>query len=207
MNTGLAAHPIHLKSVKKCDAEPTVVNFIETISMPTLNFVQEEHMSSIVITIEVNVPVQAAYTQWTYFEEFPQFMEGVKQVTQLDAKRLHWKAEIAGKEWEWVAKIIEQTPYKRVAWTSRDGLLINGAMVTFHPLSDVKSKILWRVGHTTESLVKHMGDGLSAVSLRMQRDLKRFKTFIEQRGQEARTPLHGLLTNFPSMYRSGSVVE
>jgi uncharacterized membrane protein len=113
-------------------------------------------------------------------------MEGVRQVTQLDAKRLHWKAEIAGKEKEWVAKIIEQTPDKRIAWTSRGGSLAE-AMVTFHSISDAKSQILLRVGCTTEGGVHNVRDGMSAVSSRLQRDLERFKVFIEQRYGEAMT--------------------
>jgi hypothetical protein len=108
----------------------------------------------------------------------------VKQVTQIDAKRLYWKVEVAGKEEEWVAKIIEQTPDKRIAWTSRGGTL-NGAMVTFHPLSDAKSKILLRVGHTIEGVVNNVGGGLAAVSTRVRGDLDRFKAFIETRGRKA----------------------
>ncbi|HKO31066.1 MAG TPA: SRPBCC family protein [Nitrospiraceae bacterium] len=137
-------------------------------------------MLTTVVSTEVNVPVRTAYLQWMQFEDFPQFMEGVKQVTQLDAKRLHWRAEIAGREKEWVAKIIEQTPDKRIAWTSR-GASLAEAMVTFHPLSEGKSQILLRVGYTTEGSVTHVGDGMSAVSLRMQSDLERFKAFIEKR--------------------------
>ena len=140
-------------------------------------------MSTIVESIEVNVPVRIAYIQWTRFDEFPKFMEGVKQVTQLDAKRLHWKAEIGGEDKEWVAKIIEQTPDKRIAWISRDAVL-NGVMLTFHPLSDAKSKVLLRVGHTTEGFVKNVGDWMGEVLLRVQGDLERFKAFIEKRGRE-----------------------
>ena len=141
-------------------------------------------MLTIVISTEVNVPVQTVYHQWTQFEDFPQFMEGVKQVTQIDAKLLHWKAQVADKEKDWVAKIIEQIPDKRIAWTSRDGNLA-GATVTFHPLSDAKSQILLRVGYPTEGGVKNVEDGMNSMSLRMQRDLERFKAFIEKRHCEA----------------------
>ena len=137
-------------------------------------------MTTIVRSIDVNVPVRTAYNQWIRFDEFPQFMEGVKQVTQMDANRLHWKAEIAGQENEWVAKIIEQTPDKRIAWTSRDGAL-HGAMVTFHPLSEAQSKILLRVGRITGRGVANVGEALDALSLREQRDLERFKALIEAR--------------------------
>jgi uncharacterized membrane protein len=140
-------------------------------------------MTTIVRSIDVNVPVRTAYNQWIRFDEFPKFMEGVKQVTQMDATRLHWKAEIAGQENEWVAKIIEQTPDKRIAWTSRDGAL-HGVMVTFHPLSDARSKILLRVGRTTDWVVNNVGEALDTLSLRVQGDLERFKAFIETRGHE-----------------------
>src|SRR5438270_512105 len=76
-------------------------------------------MSTIEKSIEVNVPVYTAYSQWTHFEEFPQFMEGVKEVKQLDFKRLHWKTEIAGQDKEWDAEITEQIADQRLAWTSR----------------------------------------------------------------------------------------
>lgn len=138
-------------------------------------------MTTIVRSIDVNVPVRTAYNQWIRFDEFPQFMEGVKQVTQMDANRLHWKAEIAGQENEWVAKIIEQTPDKRIAWTSREGAL-HGAMVTFLPLSDAQSKILLRVGRITGRGVANFGEALDALSLRAQGDLERFKVLIEARG-------------------------
>ena len=98
-------------------------------------------MSLIEKSIEINVPVRAAYNQWTQFEEFPKFMEGVKHVKQLDDKHLHWKAEIGGKEKEWDAEITEQIPDKRIAWRSRDGAQ-NAGVVTFHRLSDSTSKVM-----------------------------------------------------------------
>jgi uncharacterized membrane protein len=60
-------------------------------------------ISTIEKSIEVNVPVYVAYSQWTRLAEFPRFMDGVKEVKQLDGKRLHWKAEIAGQATEWDA--------------------------------------------------------------------------------------------------------
>ena len=140
-------------------------------------------MSTIEKSIEVNVPVRTAYNQWTQFEEFPRFMEGVKEVTQLDEKRLHWKAEIAGQEKEWNAEIIEQTPDQRIAWTSRSGAP-NGGVVTFHRLSDDKSKVMLQLDYDPQGFVENLGDTLGIVSLRVQGDLERFKGFIEKRGRE-----------------------
>ena len=140
-------------------------------------------MSTIEKSIEVNVPVRTAYNQWTQFEEFPRFMEGVKEVTQLDATHLHWKAAIAGQEKEWDAEITEQTPDQRVAWTSRGGA-INGGVVTFHRLSDARSKVMLQLEYAPQGLVENVGDALGVVSSRVQVDLERFKEFIEKRGRE-----------------------
>ena len=140
-------------------------------------------MSTIEKSIEVNVPVRTTYNQWTQFEEFPQFMEGVKEVTQLDDTHLHWKAEIEGQEKEWDAEITEQTPDQRIAWTSRGGA-INGGVVTFHRLSDFRSKVMLQLEYAPQGVVENVGDALGVVSLRVQGDLERFKEFIEQRGRE-----------------------
>ena len=140
-------------------------------------------MSTIEKSIEVNVPVRTAYNQWTQFEEFPRFMEGVKEVTQLDDTHLHWKAAIAGQEKEWDAEITEQTPDQRIAWTSRGGA-INGGVVTFHRLSDAKSKVMLQLEYAPQGVAENVGDALGVVSLRVQGDLERFKEFIETRGRE-----------------------
>jgi uncharacterized membrane protein len=140
-------------------------------------------MSVIEKSIELNVPVRTAYNQWTQFEEFPKFMEGVKQVTQIDDKRLHWKANIAGKEEEWNAEITEQIPDQRIAWTSRGGAM-NAGVVTFHPLSEAKSKIMLQLEYDPKGFVEQVGDATGLVTQRVQGDLERFKTFIESRGRE-----------------------
>ncbi len=140
-------------------------------------------MSTIEKSIEVNVPVRTAYDQWTQFEEFPRFMEGIEKVTQLDNTHLHWKANIAGKNKEWNAVITEQRPDDRIAWKSTEGAK-NAGVVTFHRLSDQKSKIMLQMDYDPEGAVENVGDALGAVSLRVAGDLQRFKEFIEARGQE-----------------------
>ena len=140
-------------------------------------------MSVIEKSIEINVPVRAAYNQWTQFEEFPRFMEGVKQVKQIDDKHLHWKADIGGKEKEWNAEITEQVPDQRIAWTSREGAL-NGGVVTFHRLTDSKSKIMLQLEYDPKGFIENVGDAVGIVTQRVQGDLERFKAYIETRGQE-----------------------
>ncbi len=141
-------------------------------------------MSIIEKSTEVNVPVHTAYNQWTQFEEFPQFMDGVTDVRQLDDTHLHWKAQIAGKEKEWDAVITEQHPDERIAWKSTNGAK-NAGVVTFHRLSDTKSKIMLQMDYEPEGMVENIGEVLGAVSLRVEGDLQRFKTFIEERGRES----------------------
>jgi uncharacterized membrane protein len=140
-------------------------------------------MSVIIKSIEVNVPVKTAYNQWTQFEEFPKFMEGVEQVKQIDDKRIHWKANIGGKTEEWDAEITEQIPDQRVAWTSKGGAM-NAGLVTFSPLADAKSKLTLEMEYVPNGAVEKTGDALGLITQRIEGDLNRFKDFIESRGRE-----------------------
>jgi uncharacterized membrane protein len=134
-------------------------------------------------SIEVDVPVRTAYNQWTQFEEFPRFMEGVTAVEQLDDQRLLWKSRIGGKEQEWLAKIVEQMPDNRIAWRSTSGKG-NAGVVTFHRLSDTRSRIMLQLEYDPEGAVENVGDAIGVVSTRVKGDMQRFKEFIESRGRE-----------------------
>lgn len=140
-------------------------------------------MSTIEKSIEVSEPVSTVYNQWTQFEEFPQFMEGVEQVTQLDDTNLHWKAEIAGVEREWDAQITEQVPDERIAWRSTDGSG-NAGVVSFQSVGSDATEVRLQLEFEPEGITETVGDKLGFVSKRTEADLKRFKEFIEQRGQE-----------------------
>lgn len=140
-------------------------------------------MSTITKSIDVHVPVQTAYNQWTQFEEFPRFMEGVREVRQLDDKRLHWRAEVGGKEVEWDATITEQVPDQRIAWQSTNGK-DNAGIVTFEQISNDASRINIQMSYDPEGVIENVGDALGAVSHRVEGDLERFKEFIEARGKE-----------------------
>ena len=140
-------------------------------------------MSSIEQSVEVEVPVSTAYNQWTQFEEFPRFMEGVEEVKQLDDTSLRWVARIAGQQREWDAKITEQTPDQRIAWTNIDGP-VNSGVVTFHRIDDAKSKVMLQMEYEPEGAIETAGDALGIVKSRVKGDLVRFKEFIENRGSE-----------------------
>jgi uncharacterized membrane protein len=138
-------------------------------------------MSEILEAVEVQVPVRTAYDQWTQFETFPQFMEGVKSVRQLDDTTLEWVADVAGKEKRWKATITEQEPDQRIAWTATEGAH-NAGVVTFHRLAEGKSRVTLQLDVDPEGPVENIGDALGLVKGRVKGDLERFKTFIEARG-------------------------
>lgn len=137
-------------------------------------------MKTIDDTITVNVPVTRAYNQWTQFEQFPLFMEGVKEVKQLDNQRLHWKAEIGGQTKEWDAEIVEQVPDLRIAWRSTGGAK-NAGRLDFTPLGAEQAEVHLHLDYDPEGLTEKMGDALGLVASRVTGDLKRFKEFIENR--------------------------
>ena len=143
--------------------------------------------------IDVNVPVGVAYDQWTQFETFPRFMEGVKSVHQIDDKTLEWAAEVGGQERTWRAEITDQTPDTRVAWKSIDGTENAGA-VLFAPLDPDQTRVTLRIDADPEGLVENLGDKLGFLERRVKGDLERFKRFVESRGTPTgawRGEIHG----------------
>jgi uncharacterized membrane protein len=143
----------------------------------------ENSMSSIQKSIDVQVPVRTAYNQWTQFEEFPRFMEGVEEVEQLDDANLHWRAEVGGRTLEWDARITEQIPDKRIAWRSTSGAE-NAGVVDFHRLSDDSCRVTLQLDYEPEGVTEKLGDVLGILGARAEGDLHRFKEFIEARGFE-----------------------
>ena len=140
-------------------------------------------MATIEQSIEVAVPVHVAYNQWTQFEEFPSFMEGVKSIRQLDDTHLHWVIEHNGTEHEFDAEITEQLPDERVAWQTTDGKSHAG-VVTFHRLDDTHSKVMVQIDWEPEGMLEELGAALGSDDRRVKDDLERFKEMIESRGVE-----------------------
>jgi uncharacterized membrane protein len=138
-------------------------------------------MSGVTEHIDVAVPIRTAYNQWTQFEEFPQFMEGVEEIRQLSDTSTHWKTEIAGVKREFDAEITEQIPDERVAWKSTDGTHHAG-VVTFHRLDDNNTRVTAQMEFEPQGMVEKTGDKLGVVDRRVKGDLERFKKFIESRG-------------------------
>lgn len=132
-------------------------------------------------SILVNVPLSVAYNQWTQFEEFPQFMGGVKKVTQLTDDRLEWVVEIGGVKRQWEARILEQVPDRKVAWAATEGAT-NAGSVTFSDVGGGQTSVHLSLEYEPEGLVEKVGDKLNVVENQAERDLDRFKAFIESEG-------------------------
>jgi uncharacterized membrane protein len=132
-------------------------------------------------SIDVNVPIRTVYDQWTQFEEFPRFMDGVTSVRQLDDTRLHWSAEIAGRQLEWDAQILEQRPDELVSWASTTGSR-NAGTVTFERLADDETRVTVLMEVDPEGALETIGEAVGVLDARIEGDMQRFKEFIESRG-------------------------
>ena len=141
-------------------------------------------ISTIDESIEVEVPVSTSYNQWTQFEEFPLFMEGVDDVQQRDDTRLHWVATIGGHTAEWDAKILEQHQDKQISWISEDGKKTRGT-VSFEPIGEGKTLIRLSMSYQAEGAIEQIGSAAGLDAARVRGDLKRFKDLIESRGTES----------------------
>lgn len=132
-------------------------------------------------SIHVERPIRTVYGQWTRFEEFARFMEGVRHVHQVDDRHLHWRAEIGGEEESWDAELIQQEPGRRIAWRNGSGPYDAG-LATFEPVEG-GTEVTLRIDYEPSGLLEKVGDSLGRVSRRVEGDLQRFKRFIEEREQ------------------------
>jgi len=142
-------------------------------------------MPKIEDTIEVQVPVQQAYNQWTQFEDFPKFMNGIQSVQQLDDTHVQWVAEIRGESRQWTTEITEQQPDEKVAWKTIEGEVKNDGVVTFEPMGNAQTRVNVQMDVEGDSTAENVaGDLLGVVKKQVHGDLERFKQLIESRDEE-----------------------
>jgi uncharacterized membrane protein len=140
-------------------------------------------MSTTTESVDVNRPIGMVYNQWTQFESFPQFMEGVERIDQKDDTHLHWVVKVGPVTREFDATVTEQHPEERVAWKSDSGP-DHAGVVTFHRLDDDTTRVTAQMDVDPEGFVENVGDKLGILKGRVSGDLKRFKEFIESRPAE-----------------------
>lgn len=141
-------------------------------------------MSTLMSSINLDVPVSTAYNQWTQFEEFPRFMDGIESVTQIDDVTLRWVAKIDGVEREWTSEIVEQKPDEIIAWVNHEGPNTAGS-VTFEPSASGGSKIEITMKYDPDTFMEKAAETLGIIQRRIDGDLRRFKDYIEDRGRES----------------------
>ena len=141
-------------------------------------------MTTIEESIDIEVPVAVAYNQWTQFESFPSFMDGIERVEQKTDTQLHWVAEIAGTKREWDAEITEQHPDHRVAWKALEQGGPNG-VVTFHKLDESRTRVMVQMDYEPEGLKESVGSMIGSDDRKVKGDLESFKTMIESTGNES----------------------
>lgn len=132
-------------------------------------------------SIDVNASVSEAYNLFSQFERFPGFMEGVEEVRRTGENKLHWKAEVGGREEEWEALITREEPDTAIAWQSVSGSR-NLGEVTFEKLDQDSTQVHLHIEYEPEGFVENVGTFLGVVNGRMRGDLKRFKDLVESGG-------------------------
>jgi len=141
-------------------------------------------MSTIEESVEVKVPVRTAYNQWTQFEDFPQFMDGVESVTQLDDDRLHWVAQIGGRTKTWDSQITRQVPDQEIDWLGFGDPDNRGRLVFEESDGGTKTRVTLALDYDPHGAVEGVADKLGFVRRRVERDMQSFKEFLEARGRE-----------------------
>src|SRR5271165_841934 len=160
-------------------------------------------MGSTSHSIDVDAPLTAVYNQWTQFEEFPRFMEGVVEIRQEGPRTLFWKVNVGGKDKQWEAEILEQVPDTRIVWESVDGLQ-NRGMIAFEPVDLKRTRITLTMEYEPEGFLERAGDALGIPSNQVEGDLKRFRDYIEKREGEVGSR-GGQMENGANVYSTSEI--
>ncbi|MET7318749.1 SRPBCC family protein [Streptomyces thermoviolaceus] len=139
-------------------------------------------MSTVRESVEVEVPVHTAYNQWTQFEDFPNFMEGVERITQLDDRHNHWTTKIGGVRREFDTEIVDQLPDERITWRTTSGDVGQRGTVRFEPVDDTHTRVELVMDVEPGGTVEKVADVLGTIDRRVKGDMKRFKQYVEQHG-------------------------
>lgn len=142
-------------------------------------------MSKVKESIDVDVPLHSAYNQWTQFEDFPRFMEGVEEVRQTDDRHSHWTTKVAGARREFDTEIVDQLPDERISWRTVGGDVQQMGVVTFQRLDDSHTRVSLAMDFHPKGMAEKAGDLLGVLDRQVKGDLKRFKGFIEEQGRES----------------------
>lgn len=131
-------------------------------------------VTNIVETIEVGVPVRAAYNQWTQFGDFPSFMKKVEQADNDEPEKMTWKAQVFWSHRTWESTIVRQVPDKLIHWRSKGEKGSVDGTVSFHELTPDLTRILVVLEYHPQGLFEHTGNLWRAQGRRVRLELKHF---------------------------------
>jgi uncharacterized membrane protein len=144
--------------------------------------------NQVVKSIIVKADVSTVYETWANFENFPHFMENIKEVRKMGDRMSHWEMEgPVGTTIEWDAETTVLEPNKRIAWSSKDSedsdITTSGqAIFTALPAEETEISV------TLQYVPKKGGIVGSAVAKvfsnpeeQLEEDLRNFKKFVEGR--------------------------
>jgi uncharacterized membrane protein len=144
----------------------------------------KQKVINIIEDIHIGVPVDVAYNQWTQFQEFSSFMKGVESVDQTDEVESNWKVKVFKSRRSWTAKVTEQIPDRRIAWSTEGAKGTTKGVVTFHPLADDLTQVLLVIEYYPKGLFEKTGNIWRAGGRRARLDLKHFRRFVMMRNEE-----------------------
>ncbi|ALC18900.1 SRPBCC family protein [Streptomyces pristinaespiralis] len=142
-------------------------------------------MSTVKEAVEVEVPVRTAYNQWTMFEEFPRFMEGVEEIRQIDDRHNHWTTKIGGVRREFDTEIVDQLPDERIAWRTISGDTQQKGTVRFERVDDTHTRVELVMDFEPSGPAEKVADVTGTIDRRVKADMHRFKEYIESQGGES----------------------
>jgi uncharacterized membrane protein len=134
-------------------------------------------------SVDIGLPVETVYNQWTQFEEWPNFMHRVTRVTQEDDCTVSFATKIWGKTKEFTANIETQRPNERIKWRVSQGMTHTG-VVTFHELGPNLTRVMLGLDVDPGSLIEKLARGARHIKRAARGDLHRFKGFIEMAEHE-----------------------
>ncbi len=134
-------------------------------------------------SVDIGVPLETVYNQFTQFELWPQFMHRVARLDQEDDCTLAFATKIWGKTKEFTVEIETQRPDERIKWHTTGGMTHVG-VVTFHELGPNLTRVLVGMDLDPGGMLEKVARGMRFLKRAVRADLHRFKALIETSERE-----------------------
>ncbi len=153
--------------------------------------------------IDVGVPHQTAYDQWTQYDAWSKIFkkESAKQEDdkggkdenggddsdddsgdEADNPKVTVTAKIGPSQRQWETEILEQVPGRRIVWQAKGGIQVKG-IATFHRLDDRLTHLTVNMEYRPSGFFETIGNFFRMQRRRVRKDLKLFKNYVDLRGE------------------------